>query len=65
MIKSVCSSLAITSYTSLFISSLTSCSGSKKSKEEIHKQLDELVDKYMPILGTCSQTSFYVSDPDI
>jgi C_GCAxxG_C_C family probable redox protein len=31
----------------------------KKSKEEIHKQLDELVDKYADIFGTCSQTSFY------
>jgi hypothetical protein len=31
----------------------------KKSKEEIYKHLDELVDKYLPILGACSQTSFY------
>ena len=57
--KSVCSSLGITLYTSLFISILTSCSSSKKSKEEIYKQLDELVDKYLPVFGTCSQTSFY------
>lgn len=27
--------------------------------EEIYKALDELVDKYFPIFGTCSQTSFY------
>mgnify|MGYP001067713810 CR=1 FL=1 len=31
----------------------------KKSKEEVHKQLDELVDKYLPLFGACSQTSFY------
>ena len=31
----------------------------KKSKEEIYRQLDELVDKYLPVFGTCSQTSFY------
>ncbi len=57
--KSVCSSLGITLYASLFISTLTSCSSSKKSKEEIYNQLDELVDKYLPVFGTCSQTSFY------
>lgn len=31
----------------------------EKSKEEILKELDELADKYLPIFGTCSQTSFY------
>jgi C_GCAxxG_C_C family probable redox protein len=31
----------------------------KKSKEEVYKQLDELVDKYLPVFGTCSQTSFH------
>ena len=56
---SVCSSLGITLYASLFISTLTSCSSSKKSKEEIYTQLDELVDKFLPVFGTCSQTSFY------
>ena len=30
-----------------------------KSKEEVYKQLDDLVDKYLPVFGTCSQTSFY------
>ena len=30
-----------------------------KSKEEIFKELDEMVDKYFPRFGTCSQTSFY------
>ena len=31
----------------------------KRSKEEVYKQLDELVDKYLPVFGACSQTSFY------
>jgi C_GCAxxG_C_C family probable redox protein len=31
----------------------------KRTKEEIYKQLDELVDKYLPVFGACSQTSFY------
>ena len=31
-----------------------------KSKEEVYQQLDELVDKYYPLYGTCSQTSFHV-----
>ena len=31
----------------------------KRSKEEIYRQLDELVDKYLPVYEACSQTSFY------
>ena len=58
IIKGFCSSLGITLSTGLLISSHISCSGNKKSKAEIHKQLDELVDKYFPVFGTCSQTSF-------
>jgi C_GCAxxG_C_C family probable redox protein len=38
---------------------LPNTSSRQKSKEEIFKQLDELVDKYLPIFGACSQTSFY------
>jgi C_GCAxxG_C_C family probable redox protein len=30
-----------------------------KNKEEIYKQLGELVDKYYPLYGTCSQSSFH------
>jgi C_GCAxxG_C_C family probable redox protein len=30
-----------------------------KKKEEIYKQLHELVDKYYPLYGTCSQSSFH------
>lgn len=56
--KSVYSSLGITLSAGLFTSNLTSCSNTKSSKDEIHKQLDELVDKYFPVFGTCSQTSF-------
>jgi C_GCAxxG_C_C family probable redox protein len=30
-----------------------------KDKTEIHKQLDDLVDKYYSLYGTCSQSSFH------
>lgn len=30
-----------------------------KNKEDIYKQLDELVDKYYTLYGTCSQSSFH------
>jgi C_GCAxxG_C_C family probable redox protein len=46
-------------FSGAFISAFAATVKSEKSKEEIHKQLDELVDEYMPQLGTCSQTSFY------
>ncbi|MGD8538897.1 MAG: C-GCAxxG-C-C family protein [Candidatus Aminicenantes bacterium] len=32
---------------------------SPRNKEEIYKQLDELVDKYYTLYGTCSQSSFH------
>ena len=32
---------------------------SPRDKEEIYKQLDELVDKYYTLYGTCSQSSFH------
>ena len=31
----------------------------QKNKEKIYKQLDELVDKYYSLYGTCSQSSFH------
>jgi len=34
-------------------------SSQKKSKEEVFKELDGLVDKYLPFFGTCSQTTFH------
>lgn len=37
---------------------VSSASSQKKSKEEIFKELDGLVDKYLPVFGTCSQTTF-------
>jgi len=59
VIKSTVSSLGISLFSSTFISAFTAIVNGEKSKEEIHKQLDELVDEYMPQLGACSQTSFY------
>jgi C_GCAxxG_C_C family probable redox protein len=31
----------------------------RKNNEELYRRLDELVDKYYPLYGTCSQTSFH------
>jgi hypothetical protein len=59
LIKSTCSSLGISLFSSSFISAFATTVNSEKSKEEIHKQLDELVDEFMPQFGTCSQTSFH------
>lgn len=33
--------------------------GRGKQEDELLKELDELIDKYFPKFGTCSQTSFY------
>ena len=57
--KGACSSIGITLFSGSFISAFSSTLKIKKTKEEIHQQLDKLVDEYMPVLGTCSQTSFY------
>jgi C_GCAxxG_C_C family probable redox protein len=59
VIKSAASSLSISLFSSSFISAFAATVNSEKSKEEIHKQLDELVEEYFPQFGTCSQTSFY------
>ena len=58
-IRSATSSLGIALSSSSFISAFAICLNSDKSKEEIHKQLDELVNEYFPQFGTCSQTSFH------
>ncbi|RQV93024.1 MAG: C_GCAxxG_C_C family protein [Calditrichaeota bacterium] len=58
ILKSIYSSIGITLSPSLLSSSQTSFLGNRQSKEDIYKQLDDLVDKYFPILETCSQTSF-------
>jgi C_GCAxxG_C_C family probable redox protein len=59
IVKSIYTSLGIGLNTSLLIAASPPCSPGKKQDEEIFKVLDELVDKYFPIFGTCSQTSFY------
>ncbi len=57
--KFICSASAIAMGSAAFGISIPLSMNKNKSKEEIYKQLDELVDKYIPIFGTCSQTSFY------
>ena len=57
--KFICSASAIAMGSAAFGINIPLNMNKKKSKEEIYKQLDELVDKYLPIFGTCSQTSFY------
>jgi len=59
IVKSTCSSIGISLFSSSFISAFATTLNTKKTREEIHQQLDELVDEYGPIFGTCSQTSFY------
>jgi C_GCAxxG_C_C family probable redox protein len=59
VIKCTTSSLGVSLFSSSFISAFATCLNNEKSKEEIHKQLDELVDEYFPQFGTCSQTSFH------
>ena len=59
IVKSTCSSIGISLFSSSFISAFATTLKNKKTKEEIHQQLDELVDEYMPVFSTCSQTSFY------
>jgi C_GCAxxG_C_C family probable redox protein len=56
--KFICSASALAAGFAAFRLDETTSQIKKKSKEEIHKQLDELVDKNLPIFGTCSQTSF-------
>lgn len=57
--KFICSASAIAMGSATFGINIPLNTNKRKSKEEIHKQLDELVDKYADIFGTCSQTSFY------
>jgi len=56
--KFICSASLIAMGSAAFGLDIPLSSIRKKSKEEIHKQLDELVDKYLPVYKTCSQTSF-------
>ena len=57
--KSLLLTTGVAFFTESSFASVMKASASGKSKEEIFSQLDELVDKYFPIFGTCSQTSFY------
>lgn len=57
--KSICTSLGIGMSSGLLIAAAKSSKIGEKPQEDLLNRLDELVDKYFPILGTCSQTSFY------
>ena len=58
ILKCVYTSIGITLSSSLLSSPNRSFLDIKQSKDDIYKQLDDLVDKYFPVLETCSQTSF-------
>jgi C_GCAxxG_C_C family probable redox protein len=57
--KSLCNTIGVFMLSNSFTSAFSDTLKTKKTREEIHKQLDDLVDEYMPVFGTCSQTSFY------
>ncbi len=57
--KSICASLGVTLSSNLVLAMSSHSLYGKKQDKEIFRELDELVDKYFPIFGTCSQTSFY------
>ena len=57
--KFLCSASAIAIGSTAFGFDVPNTSPRQKSKEEIFKQLDELTDKYLPVFGACSQTSFH------
>ena len=57
LLKGAYTSLGLSLLAGLNSPALTFVPGIDKSKEDIFKQLDDLVDKYFPVYGTCSQTS--------
>ena len=57
IMKSVYGTLGIGILASINTPAYASVAGTKKTKEEIFKQLDDLIDKYFPLYGTCSQAS--------
>lgn len=57
--KFICSASSLALGSSVFGLNIPAETKIKKSKEEVYKQLDELVDTYLPVFGACSQTSFY------
>ena len=59
VIKSIYTSLGIGLNTGALIAASSPCSTEKNPEEDIFQVLDEMVDKYLPVFGTCSQTSFH------
>ena len=57
--KSVFTSLGITFSSNLLLAVSPRSNYIKTQENKIFRELDELVDKYFPRFGTCSQTSFY------
>jgi C_GCAxxG_C_C family probable redox protein len=57
--KFICSASALALGSAAFGLNIPPETIKKRSKEEVYKQLDELVDRYLPVFGACSQTSFY------
>ena len=57
--KSICTSFGVALSSRLLLAKSPYYVFGKKQDEEIFKDLDELIDKYLPVFGSCSQTSFY------
>ena len=57
--KSICTSIGVAFSTNLLLAGTSKSLNGSKQEDETITELDELVDKYFPIFGTCSQTSFY------
>jgi C_GCAxxG_C_C family probable redox protein len=57
--KSICTSIGVAFSTNLLLAGSSKYLNGRKQEDETTTELDELVDKYFPIFGTCSQTSFY------
>jgi C_GCAxxG_C_C family probable redox protein len=59
ILKSICTSIGVAFSTNLLLAGSSKYLNGRKQEDETTTELDELVDKYFPIFGTCSQTSFY------
>jgi C_GCAxxG_C_C family probable redox protein len=57
--KSICTSIGVAFSTNLLLAGSSKSVVGMKQEEAIFKELDELVDEYLPKFHTCSQTSFY------
>jgi len=58
--KSIFTSIGVAFSSNLLLAESSRSIYGEKQENELFKELDELIDKYFPIFGTCSQTSFYV-----